>query len=145
MIKKLIKIKIKIFPNYITNKKRVSCITMSDLHEIFDRMIIFMRKLSERKPVLKDIVKPFFTCTSMHLFLAVMRSRDEMKPLLSCVARDGSDEEQDEEINKPINVMFLEHNLEPEQFQTEDIDKIKRYMKLWAQVIIDDDGSDSDE
>ena len=118
---------------------------MSDLHDIFDRMIIFMRLLSEREPVLKDIVKPFFTCSSMHLFLAVMRSRDEMKPLLSCFARNARDEEKDDEINKLINVMFLEHNLEPEQFQTDDIDKIKRYIKLWSQVIIDDDGSDSDE
>ena len=120
---------------------------MSDLHEIFDRMIIFMRKLSEREPILKDIVKPFFTCTSMHLFLEVMRSRDEMKPLLNCFARAGTaggDEEKDDEINKLINVMFLEHNLDPEQFQNEDIDKIKRYMKLWAQVIIDDDGSDEE-
>ena len=81
----------------------------------------------------------------MHLFLAVMRSRDEMKPLLTCFARNASDEEQDEEINNLINVMFLEHNLEPEQFQTEDIDKIKRYIKLWSVAIIEDDGSDSDE
>ena len=114
---------------------------MSSLQEIYDRMIIFMRLLSEREPVLKEIVKPFFTCKSMHLFLAVLRSRDEMKPLLTCFARDGSDAEKDSEIDNLINVMFTEHNLQPSDFQNDDIDKIKRYMKLWTQVVIDDDES----
>ena len=54
MRKKIIKIKIKIFPKSITNKNLAP--TMSDLHDIFYRMIIFMRLLSEREPVLKDIV-----------------------------------------------------------------------------------------
>ena len=116
---------------------------MTELHDIFDRMIIYMRLLAEREPVLEDIVKPFLTCTSMYLFLAAFRSRDEMQPLLQCYAQ-GREEEKDNEINKLINSMFLEHNLKTEQFQNEDIDKIKRYLKLWSQVVIDDDGSDDE-
>jgi hypothetical protein len=103
-----------------------------------------MRLLSEREPVLKNIIKPFFTCSSMHLFLAVLRGRDEMKPLLTCIARNGSNDEKDSEIDKLINVMFQEHDLKPDQFQSEDIDKIKRYIKLWSQAIIEDDGSDDE-
>ncbi len=67
-----------------------------------------------------------------------------MKPLLTCIARNGSNDEKDNEINKLINVMFQEHDLTPEQFKTDYIDKIKRYIKLWSQAKIEDDGSDDE-
>jgi hypothetical protein len=104
------------------------------LNDIYDRMIDYMRDLSQREPCLEQIIKPFFSCKSLGVFLAVFSTEEDIEPLIDKKrwAIYGS---RDNEIKKLIDKLLAKYNLSRSQFDPQDIDKIGRYLNLWAEVI----------
>jgi molecular chaperone GrpE (heat shock protein) len=97
-------------------------------------MIDFMKDLVDRNPKIKPFAEPLYSAPSYSLFLAILDTNDDFEKAIT-LAKEEKEEELLTEIKKIIDKLLLENNLLRDDFETEDIEKVEKYIKLWVHVV----------
>ena len=107
------------------------------LNEIYARMLLFVDDASNRHPKITALVEPLKQTASLDLFLRVFSGQPQVQPLITA-CKTGSEEDRKNIVLELIDQMLLEAGIIREVDlvdATVDLDKLSRYLILWADVI----------
>jgi hypothetical protein len=107
---------------------------MSELADVYARMTEWARDLVDRNPKLQPLAGMLYRTNSYTLFINILRVQSDIEPCVQACKR-YDDIGLEDEINRLINMMLLENNLERSEFDQSDINKFIQYLKLWIDVI----------
>jgi hypothetical protein len=107
---------------------------MSELADVYARMVDWAKDLVDRDPKLQPVAGMLYRTNSYKLFINVLRLQPDIQPsILACKRFDSNAVET--QINKLIDMLLLENNFTRDDFDQSDINKIIQYLKLWIDVI----------
>jgi len=109
---------------------------MTELDEIYARMLIFITEMGEKYPQLQPLTSQLTRARSLDIFLSVFNTQREIDALVKSF--NCCDESQTKiEANKLIDALLTKHELSRDMFDESqaDFDKLARYLILWADVI----------
>ena len=107
------------------------------LNEIYARMLLFVDDAGNRHPKITALVEPLMKTANLDLFLGVFSRQPQVQPLINA-CRTGTEEDRKKIVLELIDQMLLEAGLIREVDlidATVDLDKLSKYLVLWADVI----------
>ena len=107
---------------------------MTDLVQVYDRMIDWMKELVIRVPKLKPLAEPLYKSSSYTLFIAVLSVNEDFEEA-TFAAKNNDDVTVSIEVDKAIDKLLLENDFTRSEFDPAGIAKIAQYMKLWVYVV----------
>ena len=109
---------------------------MSELDEIYKRMLTFITDMGVKYPGLQPLTSQLTRAKTLDVFLRVFDNQREIRELV--LSFDCIDESSSKtEANKLIDIMLKKYDLTRDMFSDSqaDFDKLARYLILWADVI----------
>ena len=97
-------------------------------------MVVWAKSLVRREARLSFVSRLLTRTSSLQRFLSVARTQPELQNLMLC-CRNGDDAQFDVAIDTLISDRLGEINCTELDFEKDDIDKLKSYLKLWVDVI----------
>ena len=113
---------------------------MSELDEIYGRMLTFMGEMGDKYEKLKPLVKHLSRAPTLDLFLNVFSQQPETFELIESYA-SAMDGAVDEAAGKLIDTLLTNYELSRDMFEDSEADfkKLTRYLVLWGDVIFQDE------
>ena len=102
---------------------------------MYCRFQTFAADAQERYPEIQSILKPLTQVSSLSVFLIFFKGAPESQNLLE-ICRNADEEYQTAEVDKVVEQMLAQHNLDADKFDPKDRAKLVKYLRVFSDLAL---------